>query len=165
MPVLGLAPGEKVVAISLPAGSADFGIRPGLALGVTAGYYYYLTHLGARATWTLATPRPGLTTGVIVGAGGGSTTFDRASGYGYLLGAAVAQQTWGWCILRVTLGPGVVVQPRLVTDTPWGAGPLLGTALDYGLVPMIGLEFAIPLGESSELTVGGNALVGWRGRW
>lgn len=163
-PVLGLAPGERTLALALPAAAFDVGVRPGVALGVAAGWYYYTSQLGARATWTIATPRPGLQTGVLFGVGGGATTFDRASGYGYLTGQAIAQWAWGPMVWRGSLGPGFTVRPRPVAATAWGTGPQLGTAWDLGLEPFATLELAVPLG-AHELTLGGNALLGWRGRF
>lgn len=169
LPEPGLRAGQTALALGLIDGSVDHGITDRLQLG--AGGYFTVFGMAAygRATWRVFDDTPLGDIGLHVAGGKYNPGLAKGTeGLFVFAGPVLAKQFAGWITLRASLGlmatdangltymssgPATPNSPR-----SWG----LGGDVAPPVVPNI--ELAFKLGGNNELTLGGNALIGWRTR-
>ena len=162
-------PGLPAGKVALTVGIADAGLEYGLTeqLQIGAGGAGNLIGVGGygRATWAFLKGSPAGDLGLHVAAGYFQPLLLKGRpGLFVFVGPAIAK-TWGWFTLRGTLSVPINNTTDLVDPVTGASTPSWGIGGAVGALPLIpNLELAFKLSGENELTLGGNAIIGWRTR-
>lgn len=159
LPKVDFAAGQHIVAAGLLDANYDYAFTDYLSAGVSSTGLLLLPIVPIAARATLSLVKTGwLTAGITVSAGTAANTWGPKPWYE--LPAPVSY--WAQPALNLTLGAvDAPVKGRITV------GPLLWMNGYVGPTPIFwfwpNAEVAFRLSPAHELTIGGNALVGWRG--
>lgn len=179
LPDAGLKGHKLVVTAGILDGSVDFAVTDRLQLGagsvwnlLAGANYGRATYRVLDTTW-LGDIALNLSAGTIVG-----TLAKTPPGQFVFIGPVFSRPLGSIAVLRGSLGlllsnninivygagPSAIEGAgQEILSRSWGLGLGGGPgAIDY-LVP--NLELAFPFGEHHDLTLGGNSVIGWRGRF
>jgi hypothetical protein len=174
IPDAGLRAHELAVTAGILDASVDWAVLDRLQIG--AGGYGSLVGAGTygRLTYRLLEDTPLGDVGFHVAGGSFSGILAKVEpGLFVFAGPVLARPVGDRVVIRASLGL-IATNSHAVTYAP-GSMPLSGNVLarswglgldDYVSLPFIpNLEVAFRLGGHHELTLGGNAIVGWRARF
>ncbi|MDB5098964.1 MAG: hypothetical protein JWM80_3385 [Cyanobacteria bacterium RYN_339] len=168
LPALDGGPGRFSVTAGILDAGVDVGIGQRLSLGATAFVppvgIVGLVGLAGRATFWLTDPLAWVVVGATVSVGdtytSGATSQSQYTWAQPAVNVALAPGRTGWA-LRGTFGPVASWTSNTVRT---GTAP--GTTATFELLPFVpNLEVAYRFTPNHELTLGGNGLIGWRGRF
>lgn len=154
LPTLDLQRGQHIVAAGVADGNYDYALSDHQSIGLS---YTFFGSTAARTTFRLGGQAGGPNWGCTLG---GGTVYNPNKSYGvgppsgiWLSPALVGTLPLGFLVLRAALGPGLVwssetVDDKVVNDLTWWLMP--------------NLEVAVRFNPKSELTFGGQGILGWR---